>query len=425
MQDDRKSITKHKEVKKRKVLIVSYLFPPLNCMAAKRYGIMCKYLSKNGYIPYIITAKSRKGCFILSKLDLEIPISKEQITRVGIIGDGYPICNLGLLLLCDYVHKQKICSRVVEELSFGWYEKVKRELDVKKYEDIDVVIGTYPSIGNLLVARYIAKKLKKPFVAEIRDLISDFNEVEFGEKRVGWFDKISERMLLRNANGIVTVTKGFQRILEKRYPGKKIATVYNGWDGSPEKEGVPEKKYLYYAGSLYEHRLESLSVLINVVAKLHQEMDLELIIRSEGPAHLNFKAAQMISKMGLSQVVKLLEAEKEEVIKKEEASAYINVVLSTIHNDDVALMTTVPGKVMELMNNKPPVLAIIPAESDVGELLKYTNKGVATIDESKILEFILSGGNEYRGNGKVTNFSRERQAKKLCKYLDQIISNGQ
>ena len=58
----------------KKVLIVSSHFPPLNSMAAKRYGYMCKYMEENGFIPYVLTKRERGGGYLNSKLDLEIPI---------------------------------------------------------------------------------------------------------------------------------------------------------------------------------------------------------------------------------------------------------------------------------------------------------------------------------------------------------------
>ncbi len=41
----------------RKVLIISYYFPPINMLASKRYGTMCKYLEENGYKPYVLTTR--------------------------------------------------------------------------------------------------------------------------------------------------------------------------------------------------------------------------------------------------------------------------------------------------------------------------------------------------------------------------------
>ena len=44
----------------KKILIVSYYFPPLNAMASKRYGYMCKYFRENGYEPEIGRASCRE-----------------------------------------------------------------------------------------------------------------------------------------------------------------------------------------------------------------------------------------------------------------------------------------------------------------------------------------------------------------------------
>lgn len=76
-----------------KVLIVSSHFPPLNSMAAKRYGYMCKYMEENGFIPYVLTKRAREGGYLNSKFDLEIPIEEEHIYKVGDLGIEYPIKN--------------------------------------------------------------------------------------------------------------------------------------------------------------------------------------------------------------------------------------------------------------------------------------------------------------------------------------------
>ena len=67
----------------KKLLIVSAHFPPLNTMASKRYGYMCKYMEKYGFEPYILTTRPRGGGYLNSKLDLEVPLSEERIIRIG------------------------------------------------------------------------------------------------------------------------------------------------------------------------------------------------------------------------------------------------------------------------------------------------------------------------------------------------------
>lgn len=410
--------------KKKKVLIISEHFPPLNSMASKRYGIMGKYLEEYQYRPYVITAKPKKGCFFSAKLDLDVPFDEKSILRIGETSSNYPIHNLAVMLVLDFFEKRNWESRVIN-MSYGWYEKVRQEVDLQQYKDVDVVIGTYPSSCNVFIAKYIAKKLGKPLVIEIRDMISDYRESENGRKRTLLTDRFLERIIMGNAAGIVAVTKGFERILRKRYPHIRTITVYNGWENKGEcncsNRSETKKKYLYYAGSLYEHRLESLMLLFHAMSGMDSKEVVEVRIRSVGPENLDFKLKRRISELGLEHIVKVLKAEKEEVIREEQEGAFINLVLSSAHREDRALMSTVPGKVFELLHQKPPILAIVPSESEIGEILRRTNKGAAAIDEKEILDFIKYTYNQYTGNEMVSYFSRKHQTKKLCSFLDQVI----
>ena len=216
--------------------------------------------------------------------------------------------------------------------------------------------------------------------------------------------------------------------MRQRYLRKKIKVVYNGWEnaeGKQESEGrgaMPDCKYLYYAGVIYEHRLESFVLLAQCIKEVNEEEHIELVIRSTGPIENEKKMKSIIKKNGLDRIVKVLEAEKQEKVRSEQITAYINVVLSTIHSDDEELMATIPGKTFELLSFEKPILAIVPEKSDVSKLLKRTNKGIGTTDKAKIIDFILGSEGKYRGNDKVLRYSREIQAEKYCKIMDKILA---
>lgn len=392
-------------------------------MAAKRYGVMCKYLEQWGYTPYVLTTKAQCGGYLNSKLDLEIPIDDSRIIRIGTVGISYPVYDLFWMLLCNYVEEKKMRSRVVDSASIGWYQKIKRELDLNKLKDIDIILGTFPPSSNILIAKYLAKKLKKPYVVEIRDLISDYNESVGGMKRSKRLDRFMEYWLIKDAKGIVAVTKGFHKILKKRYFRKKVVTVYNGWDTDSKTfaDILQKDKYLYYAGSLYEHRLESLEVLLHVISEVAAKSSVKMIIRSVGPENLDRKAKKMICDMGLEERVLLLPSASEEEVRKEQYNAYINVVLSSVHENDRSLMTTVPGKLYELLHAGAPILAVVPDVSEISDILRMTQKGISTIDQKEMKNFILNTHDNYQGNHTVSFFSRKHQAKKLCMFIDHIL----
>ena len=67
-------------------------------------------------------------------------------------------------------------------------------------------------------------------------------------------------------------------------------------------------------------------------------------------------------------------------------------------------------------------MAIVPEYSDVSKVLHYTNKGIASVNETEITEFILKKKESYTGNQKINFFSRRMQAKRLCEFMDQLLA---
>lgn len=411
----------------KKVLIVSYFFPPVNVIASKRYGTMCKYFEKNGYIPYVLTTKHDENIGTNLRLDYKLPIDKKRIIRIGSTRHDIETLSLGWNFICRFLGDWKYCSRTIELSGIAWYEKVKTELKLKNLENIDIIIGTFPPMANLFVALYLSKKLKVPFIAEIRDLISDYSEVPIGYKSTFWIDKIIELRVLRKAAAIVTVTSGYKNILKLRYPEKKIKCIYNGWNEEilPKQEilNPQTNKYLYYAGTLYLHRLESFKLIVRCLKIINncKQEKYKFIVRSNGPIDLNARAKNIVRQEGMLEYVSIFSSVSEDIVKMEQEKAYINIVLSSIHSEDKALMTTVPGKVYELLKGRAPILAIVPEHSDVAKVLNYTNKGIASIEEEKIIEFIIKNNENYVGNQKIIFFSRQVQAKYLCKFMDQLL----
>ena len=144
-------------------------------------------------------------------------------------------------------------------------------------------------------------------------------------------------------------------------------------------------------------------------------------IRSLGPKDLEKKLDQTIISMGLKSRVTLLPAANENVIRKEQSQAAINLIPSSLNNTDKALMSTLPGKLFELLKVNRPILAIIPSDTEMGSILKKTNMGIATISVDDMLAFFEGGHKCYFGNENIASYSRHNQAGRLCSFLDAII----
>lgn len=408
----------------KKVLVVSYFFPPLNNMGAKRFGTMCKYFKEYGYETIVLTSNSHANSFLNTKLDLSIPEGIHQIIRIGRTGVSYIPETVSSQMVVQWINQSDRQSRTLSSATLGWYEKVKREIDLLQLNNIDIIIGTYPPMENLLVASYLSRKLKCPFVTDIRDLITEYSENTSNQKRSFIIDSIAEKVILHRAAGIVPATKGFADILRKKYPKSRIKVIYNGWEDREERTKIrgAEVGYLYYAGALYSHRLESFRLLIDCLKEVLVFKEIRMKIRSIGPETLDMKMKKMIRDNDMEDHIELLEAVEEGIVKREQANAGINIVLSSICGENQALLTTVPGKLYEILKEEAPILAVTPETSDMAHIINKTEKGIATVSKGKIIDFILNADRNYSGNQYVDFFSRKNQAKRYCRFLDSILS---
>lgn len=409
----------------KKVLIISYYFPPINMIASKRYGTMCKYFEQFGYKPYIITTNPDTSCFWEVGFDLSMPVEEKQIIRIGQMKDDIKIKSWYAKLLLDVMKKLNIQSRTITASSMTWYKDVKKNVDIRQLKDIDIIVGTFPPMENLFVAKYLSKKLGCPYIVDIRDLISDYAEKKRCLSMGRFFDLLVEKKVLREAAGVISVTPGFRTVLKKRYPDKRHKVIYNGWDEErePSIRKVSQHRYLYYAGSFYLHRVESFELLAKCIRHINTKTEnrIELIVRSIGPKNLNKEVKKIIRRYHMKEYIKILCAASEDIVRAEQEKAYINIILSSMDDDNKALKATIPGKVYELMCETAPVLAISPENSAVGRLLNLTNKGLASTTEEEIINFILYKNKEYSGNKNIQFFSREKQAKRMCKFFDQVL----
>lgn len=253
----------------KKVLVITHWFPPLNMIASKRFGIMCKYFEKYGYKPYVLTTSAHTISGSGFLMDMQCAIDEKQIIRIGRMGTGYIPKSLLFHVLHDVLDFFGIFLNTLAFEAIGRYEKIKKEIDISSFQDIDIVIGTYPEIDSIYLAKYLSKKLGCPYIADIRDLVDFSDGIREGYKHDVKLDILLERLILRNASAIVPVTQGYKRMLRKRYPHKKIEVVYNGWEtgikSSENSRKASESKYLYYAGVIYQHRLESLMLLADCI----------------------------------------------------------------------------------------------------------------------------------------------------------------
>lgn len=383
-------------------------------------------MRKFGYEPYILTT--------YSKGDLEIPIREENIKRIGknslcdIISNNKIKLTLVQWILFELFDIAKIQLRSIDKVSCSWFNEVKSEVEVlNSYKNIkfDLIIGTYGPICNIMVAKFLSRKLEIPWIAEMRDFISQYDEgIQKGYKKSRFLDLIWEKYLLNSSSDIIVVSKKMKDILRKYY-NKKILIIYNGWEKS-SKINICSKQYkydyLYYAGSFYEYRMPSMYLLLDALKEINKIKPMKLIIRSLGPSEFNRMILKYSNKIGIIEEVILKNPCSNNTMIEELRNATINIVLSDINTNKPCLLAELTGKLMELINIDVPILAVASPNSEIASVLDFTDKGVASDKKSDIVRYILNEHLNYKGNPKnIYRYSRKYQTKKLCNFLNKVL----
>ena len=407
--------------KNKKLLIISYYFPPFNIIGSMRFGEMVKYLERYGWQCHVLT--------VHSKGDLDVNLPQSRIIRIGNISKRKKVNfkNIieGEVNIDDFIFKllgkMNINFRMLNMYPFTWSLKVLKEL--KKYEslfkDTDMILATYNPSDDLWLAKYISRKYNIPFVADFRDLGALLPMKR--NKITDRIDFLLEKTVLKNAKALTSVSPTLANILKREHK-KKSKVIYNGWDNFTEYK---EKHggYLYYAGGFYSHRMESVYMLIETLKKFP---DIKLKIHSQGPEVLLNKIREFAKKNNVENI-ELFPPIKQKEVFKEANNALANLVFESLEKKNEAHKGNLTGKFLQLIALSPPVLSIARDDNDMGNILNETKKGKLCSTSKQIEKFLieLTGNREkYKGNDKVFNYSKENQAKKLSNLLNEVLENS-
>lgn len=404
----------------KNILIVSYSFPPLNNIAARRFGEMYKYLKKFGWNPYILTTNSEGN--------LHIEVDESNIIRIG----NHPQKGMEIKknqtksIIRKIKNNLGFNSRLIDR-SLDWYKQVKKVIDNNESPinkiNFEVIIASYGPGAALFIGKYLSKKLGVPLIADFRDLAALFSDEFYKKNRLlTLIDNKIERYLLKDVKAITTVSKTLAEILYQTYK-KDSYVIYNGWDNIQQKNIIVKqnkKNYIYYAGRFYKHRMNSIYMIVN---SLKDIKNLSFIIRSLGPKELNEELLEYIKRNNLEEKVLIMPPTSPQVVLEESSNSVANVVIEDLNEKIYWKKGTLTGKFLSLLPLTPPVLAVARADSEIGEILSVTNKGKLCFNEKQIKNFLheLQTKEFIPNTDEINKYSKENQVKKLIEILNGIV----
>jgi hypothetical protein len=123
--------------------------------------------------------------------------------------------------------------------------------------------------------------------------------------------------------------------------------------------------------------------------------------------------------------LRLLQPAKAKIIAKEQAHSKINLVLEDFDKTYDPKKGVLTGKLMQLLTYNPPVLAVARDDSEIGEVLAKSKKGVLASTHKEIKDFIKKVNKDVdfcaTDLDAISHYSKKLQATKLVNQMDQQI----
>jgi hypothetical protein len=378
----------------KKVLIVTYYFPPSGGPGVQRVLKFVKYLPEFGWQPVVLTVQDGDYPARDESLLAEIP-QHATVFRTKIFEPyrlyrkltGKPAnAAVDVENIPQGGKKKSLAESVAEfvrstffipDARIGWYPyAVPEGLRIIKEQSIEAIYSSSPPYTTAVIARRLHRATGVPWVAGFRDPWTGFLSTPDRWLLPRMVDEYLERSVFRNANAVEAAWRGILKDITAKVPNvdrTKLSHLPNGYDRDDYPSLDPPSNSQFtvtYTGSMYGKRnpktfLAAVEGLVSKGKVDPQKIHLRFIGRfgSEVRAML-----QESSVRGSIEVVPYLpHAESVEALLR--SDALLLIVDEAAGSDEI-----VPGKVFEYIGARRPIIALAP-EGAIADLLRETRSG--------------------------------------------------
>lgn len=409
-------------------------------MASVRLEGLAKYLPKFGWEPTILTAPLpgnpdaqykviQSPCQnVLSEIKKKLNLNPEKgfQEQIGIL---HAIKGGKASFILNAVKFIKGIILYPDEHKYWHSPAIKAASELLEIEKFHVLLSSSFPVTAHFIARDLKIKYKMPWVADLRDLWTQYHRYNFGPIRK-WFERKLEIRTLNHADALVTVSKPLAEELGSLHKEKLIHVITNGFDPDEMKELPLTKEFtITYTGQLLHGKLDP-SLLFRAIHDLINGQSINskiLKVRFFGPFESwlekkirNYELENIVTQHGI--VV------REMVLEKQRESQ----LLLLLSWNDPREKGIYSGKLFEYLGAKRPILAIGGAKNVVSELLEETASGVYASSLSNLKKILATWISEYKKTGKVAykgkndkvqKYSHLEMARKFAQVLEEAIKN--
>lgn len=430
----------------KKVLIISYYWPPAGGISVHRCLKFAKYLSQYGWEPIIYTAKDAQYPYLDESNFRDIP---EGITVLR-----QPIVepfNLFKKLsgrkkedaLNNIVHVRSKKRQWIDEMAIWirgnffipdarslWIRpSVRFLLNYLEKNSVNAILSDGPPHTNTAIATQLKLKTGIPFLADFQD---PWTQADYYPlmKLSSWADKKHKKMeqkVFHCADKITIASKQWKQDLEK-IGAHNVDVIYWGFDEDDFKDikVVPDAHFtITHAGLMgYDRLPDTFFAVLFELCQQDKEFDHKL--KLQFPGQVDYAVMENLEAYGLSNKLAVKGTlGRPEVLKMLCSSQLLLLLLNKANN----VSGRVPGKFFEYLRARCPILCLGSNKGDVADIIAETQSGIAIHYEDKeaLKEFIYQQFNAFKANtsrttqGNISPYAVSEQVRKLASYLEEIV----
>ena len=429
-------------MKRKKVLIITYYWPPGSGPGVQRWLKFCKYLPEFNWEPIVITVKNGSYPNTDESLENDIPKSLKVFKTKTL--EPFAVYNLlrgkkgkSVEVAMASVQGQpstfaKFSNYVrsnyfIPDARIGWNKYALKEAKkVIKKEKPDLVITTGPPHSTHLIGLKLRKEFNIKWLADFRDPWTTiyYNQFLLSTEKSTAKDLALENQVLHTADAIITATPGITEGLQSR--SKKIHTLPNGFDEddfSRIKPSTPEKFKMAYVGNLKP--VQNTRGVWEAIALLAKENpDFKSKFEFELTGNLSPEFERVFKEFGIESLITIKSFVPHKHAIQRMMDAHVLFLPIPKDKGNKLILT---GKIFEYLATKRPLLAVGPTEGNAAEILSECNKSpmLEYEDVAGIKDYInglfhkyLADINQWQvGNENYSNYSRKGTTEKLAAIL--------
>lgn len=425
----------------KKVLIITYYWPPEGGSGVQRAVYFAKYLREFGWEPIIYTIDKEDYPIVDESLQAEIPEgvevikqaawepfnlykkilgkSKQEAIDPSVLNNKKGLLNKLLLWLRANVF--------IPDARMFWIRPSVKRLSKYIVENrLDAVISTGPPHSVHLIAQKLKEKHQLKWVSDFRDPwleIDYFHTLPltyFSKKRHEYL----ERKVVECSDTVIVVGETMKQYFSQFNPRTNVIT--NGYDGKVEgcKTKLESMFTITYVGLMNEDRnpvilWEVLSDLMEEDPQFAADFSLRLIGKLSKEVKINIEESSFASKVDLVGYLPHYEVEK--------FQRNTQLLLLVVNNVPTA-KGIVTGKIFEYLKAKRPIVALAPENGDLAKIISDTNSGeVVDFGDYKRLKSVLRAYYaDYKKQKlecqsvKIEKYHRRELTKKLSEQLNKL-----